>query len=341
MVRLLPGLALASLLAAPAFGADFGGYDQDFRPAYPDDWQNPEPLGFELGLRYWYSKGEDGGTIGGYDFNSYDTTQTVEAHLRIDDYSTSSYVKGLAGYSMAINGNYDTSFGAAGDIVDGRVGYAGADFGMNPFGASGTGSGIYGLIGYLYWNESPNMGRADFYPVTSSDDVNWPLGASRPTLPGDSELDNIDIHALRLGVSGKVEFNDYVDLSAELAAVPYAWVNGTLGSFSSGITPTADGIMAQSSATTVDGFAYGAMGEAMLGFHPTENVTLRLGGRAWYLQGQAQTRFSLADISAPVDTDGDGEIDVPVNVGLQDYVIDSNPFSLLRYGALVELTYKF
>lgn len=268
MSRLLTRLATGlSAIAAvfPALAADYPDYGT-LRPAYPDDWQpiaDEEPLGFEFGLRYWYSWGEDRWAPAGASHTTDDRTQFLEGHLRIDDYTTQSYVKGLAGYSVVINGDYSNPTGT-GDLGTGGIGYAGADFGWSPFGWAPGNSGVFGLVGYQYWAEA-------------------------------ADPNHIDIHALRLGLSARAVFDDTFDINAEIAAVPYAWVNGTLA------TDTV-------AEAAIDTSAYGVMGEVMLGFHPVPNFAARVGGRAWYLKGY---------------TDGD------------------NDFSVLRYGLLGELTYKF
>ncbi|MBI4045521.1 MAG: hypothetical protein HY371_01760, partial [Devosia nanyangense] len=151
MYRLVPALtlsALALLAAAPAMAAD---YPDGFRMGYPEDYDNYQPLGFEAGLRYWYSWGQQKADFGNGELNSNDRASIVEAHLRIDDYSTQSYVKGLAGYSAVINGDYQIGGAAGGPIESGRVAYAGADFGWSPFGWAPAGNGIYGFVGYQYW----------------------------------------------------------------------------------------------------------------------------------------------------------------------------------------------
>jgi hypothetical protein len=341
MSRSIPLLSvgLAALLTAPALAAD---YPAVFRPAYTDGSSDEvDPLGFEMGLRYWYSRGSDTWSIADSDFNSQDTTQAGEAHLRIDDYSTGSYVKGLAGYSFAITGDATSPYGSS-PVNSGRVGYIGGDFGYSPFGPTGTNTGLFGIAGYQYWNESPNTGRENFSPITTAADVGWALGDARPGLPGDSEPNNVDIHALRLGISGKAEVNDFVDVGGELAIVPYAWVSGTFGAFGTDYLYN-DGVSANvpASATSITGSGYGAMTEVLVGMHPTDNMTVRLGGRAWYLQGNVESTFTRAQITAPQDTNGDGTVDVPTGVSLQEYIDDTNPFSLLRYGALAEFTYKF
>ena len=90
-----------------------------------------------------------------------------------------------------------------------------------------------------------------------------------PDTPGVAT--DMDIQALRLGLRATGEFEKF-DLQTELVAVPYAYVTG-------GLTNR----------------AYGVMTETMLGFHPTENLILRAGGRAWYLENtDGVTTASLA-----------------------------------------------
>ena len=91
----------------------------------------------------------------------------------------------------------------------------------------------------------------------------------------------------------------------------------------------------------IEGSGYGAQAEAFIGFHPMENLTFRVGGRAWYLQGQVDASFNTATVTDPIDTDGNGSLDGAPSVSQQGYVSTSNPFSLFRYGLLAELTYKF
>ena len=97
-----------------------------------------------------------------------------------------------------------------------------------------------------------------------------------------------------------------------------------------------------SSPTTIDGWGYGAMAEAFVGFHPTENLTFRLGGRAWYLQGTADTTFSRAMIGDPTDSRRATPIyDTAPTFFNPTYISTNNPFSMFRYGLLAEVTYTF
>ena len=58
---------------------------------------------------------------------------------------------GPAGYSAAITGNYETLSGSSGEIVDGQVGYAGADFGTTDIeGLAGRSTSFGSFIGYQF-----------------------------------------------------------------------------------------------------------------------------------------------------------------------------------------------
>jgi hypothetical protein len=348
MSRLVPSLAvlLAFLgIAGPALGADWE--EADFRGSFfsePKDWSGlgdeDDPIEFEFGIRYWYSWGAQSFSAGGGVFESTDNAHIGEAHLRIDDRSSRTYAKGLAGYSIAISGDYDSD-GLTGSVTDGHVGYIGADIGWNALGDSDTGAGP--LLGYLYWNDSPNTTRESFTTAASAADITWSETTGAWSVPFDSEPNSIDIHALRLGVQGRAEFGDMFDITAEIAAVPYARVSGTLGAF--GVSPFTVGstTFIMSSPAAIDGWGYGAMGEVMLGMRPTENILFRVGGRAWYLQGAADATYSVAAIGHPTDADplNPPNFDTAPTFSNQSFISTANPFSLFRYGLLAELTYKF
>jgi hypothetical protein len=344
MFRLIPSLAvaLASLVAAStAFGADYPG----MRPAYTTVWDgsgSDDSLKFEFGLRYWYSRGWQSFSFNGDPISAQDTSHVLEAHLRIEDAATRTYVKGLAGYSMLINGTGSTNAGST-TITDGKISYMGGDFGYLPFGESKNGVAMGFLGGAQYWNDSPNIGRTNFAVASVGSTVpNDSTG--RPILGGDSKPDDINIYALRLGVSAKADFGMF-DVTGELAGVPYARISGVLGV--TGLADQYDPIgkitLAKSSETSIDGWGYGAMAELMLGVHPTDNLTLRVGGRAWYLQGTADATYNTITVSDAVDTDlATPGFETPAQViGSQHYISTANPFSLFRYGALLELSAHF
>ncbi len=289
MPRFIPALALAGavLCSAPAFAADYlEGMPGGFRDGYKADWDMSDagdPLDFEFGTRYWYSMGRFNMNSASDSFSTNDTGHVLELYGRIDDNSTATYLKGIAGYSVALNSDYNTS-GATGSSEGGQVYYAGADFGYLGLGNENFGFG--GFVGYQFQNDSPFTGRH--------------LGNTT----------NINYNMLRLGLAARANLGDQVDLTAEAAIIPYARVDGQLA-----MDPT----VGASSGGSLEGTLYGAAGEVMLGFHPTDNMTIRGGGRAWYLTGPANVAY----------TPSGGGAETP------------SSFSLFRFGALAELTYAF
>jgi hypothetical protein len=343
MTRLAISVAVAAstlLLAAPSFAADYFGSDEPLRNGFADDGSDADnPLTFELGLRYWYSWGAQsfnadfGATTASLRDN--DNGQAAEAYFRIDDASTNYYAKGLFGTSFDINGSStldSTGINSTTPVTDGRISYAGGDIGYsllgnNPHAKFGP------FAGYMYWNDSPNLGRANFTTGTATGDFSY-----NPVVgvigPGNSEEDNVEINALRLGVSGKVDLGDYMDVTGELAAVPYAKITGTLGAMGVGTQDSGPGGVSviQSSPVSLNGWGYGAMAEAMLEFHPAEHFNVGLGARAWYLQGRADSTYNTVTVT----NDSTHTVE-----GQQRYISTANPWSLFRYGLLAQMSYDF
>ena len=318
---------LALIAATPALAADY----QELRPSYPENWETTtdNQLRFEAGVRYWYSWGAQNARFAPTELTVRDNTHILEVHGRIDDLSTQTYVKALGGLGVKTSGTYTLTPGSETSIGDSsRVGYLGGDFGWMPFGNMSDGVAVGGLVGYQYWNDSPDIGRGDFVTAIGPDGV--PTG-------GDSAVDNLDVHALRLGLRGTAEVSDMFDVQAEVAAVPYAWVTGTLGPHElEGVPVGGNTLLYKSSPTSLAGTGYGAMGEVMVGFHPTENLTVRFGGRAWYLEGALDATF---DSYLVTDADNDPATD-PV-ITQQRFIQASDFANIFRYGALFELTGRF
>jgi hypothetical protein len=238
-----------------------------------------------------------------------DQSHIIEGHLRIEDDATSSYVKALAGYAGLISGSYTTPTVTDADIQGGVIGYGQADFGWMPLGDDNFRIG--GLVGYQYWNDSPSMGRASFTTAAG----------------GDSEENSFAAQSLRLGLTSKFDFNEMFDLTAEVAGVPFSWVTGTFGAHDVGNIMVGPAVFQKSSATTVEGRLWGAQTELLFGIHPTEKLTVRVGGRAWYLTGPVEATFSMAEVGNPSNQ--------------QAFVGELETFSLWRYGAIAELSYRF
>lgn len=339
-------VAIAALsVAAPALAADY--YDiPELRPAYPDSWEDGEdnPLRFEAGLRYWYSVGRMNLSVGSDEENINTKTHSGEAFLRIDDDSTSTFVEATAGYGVAHEGTYSINGGPDITLPAARLGYAGADFGWLPFGDPKGGVGLGAVVGYQYTNDSPDTGRANFTTAETSADIAWSADTGLWSVGGDSETNDFNIHEAKIGLAGRADLGAF-DLTGEATVTPYAWVHGTYGAYGSSSVSNGVQTSMQSSATSINGFAYGAAGKLMVGFHPTDNFTIRLGGRASYLQGAYDATFNRATINHPAALPGpippgDPAFSAPT-LAQQTYIIDNNPFSMFRYGALVELSGRF
>ncbi len=334
---LLGTTAIASLLAAsPTPAADYIGGYQDIRPAYTQEWgMEEDSLEFEAGVRYWYSLGQQEHNIGSYSETMNTKTSSGEVFARVNDTLTNSYVEAFGGYGIAHDGDYSNNFASDVDLPAARLGYLGADFGWLPLGSDTASFGF--VTGYQYTNDSPDTGRANFTTAETSADISW-----SPSSPGwdvgfDSEVNNFDVHALKLGLAGKFDGGGF-DITGEAAAIPYAWVSGTYGAFEA---PGQSGTVLQASAAEINGFGYGASGKLMVGFHPTENLTIRVGGRASYMQGQYDATWDTATITPPQPNGTSPETYSPPTLSTQRFIIDNNPFSMLRYGGLLELTGRF
>ena len=327
MKRSLQGAVagLALLIAAPALSADY----PEMRPAYPQGWQNPDSdLRFEFGTRYWMSWGEQdagftavsgGTTLGTVGISSRDQTHIGELNGKIEDLSTQTYVAMRAGVGLHSSGTYSIAPASSGAIGrNSSIGYAGADFGYMPFGDMTAGTSAGALIGYHYWKDAPDIGTGQF-ATSFAGGVPATFGLAR---------DNLDIHALRLGLKGAARF-DMFDLQGEVAAIPYAHISGTLGGSSpNGFTfPGAPGnTYYERAPTTLTGRGYGVMAEGMVGFHPSENLALRIGGRAWYLEGQLEAAFT-SNLNGAADQAA--------------LTLPSNYARIFRYGLMAELSGKF
>ena len=262
VVGLFVGLAATSALAAD--------YPDMMRGSYPASWDmsdEGDPLGFEFGVRYFYSAGFNEMTIAGAYHNIQDTKHAVEVHGRIDDFSTGTFLKGYAGYSGVGGGSHNTPLtGGTVAIDSGTLAYALVDFGYLGFGTEAFTFGPF--VGYQFVN-----------------------AGSSTAAPAESV--NAEYHMVRLGVAARAELGDQLDLSAELAINPYADLSGGL-----------------STGAVIQSTLVGVSGEAMVGYHATDNITVRAGGRAWYL----------------TDSFGAG---------------GGSSYSSLRVGGLFEVTYDF
>lgn len=294
LLALILGLGLAS----PVLAADWQWDDAEMRDSYPDNWKLEEdnPIAVEAGVRYWYSMGQHDMQVIGDSYSSRDTSHVVEAVLRVDEPATGWYGKAWGGYSAAISNDFTTPTRSM-HLDSGEIRYAGGDVGWRALGNETLSSG--GFVGYQYWNDSPDMWRENFTGGLQS-------------VPN-----KIEYHMLRLGLTTKAVFGEHFEVEAEVAAVPYALVGGQYGAF---VHPTYDPGVTPASPGNLSGWLYGATGEVMARFRPDKNWSIGLGGRAWYLTGQADFTFQST---------------------ANNWITKTQQFSTLRYGLLGEVSYKF
>ncbi|KKB81246.1 hypothetical protein VW35_03745 [Devosia soli] len=325
MKRLVRGAVsiLSIAVAHPAISADYFG---DLRPSYPEEWQPEEtdPLRIELGVRYWYSIGQQKHSVGAYRETIDSKSHVGEAFGRVLDHETRSYVEAFGGYGIAHEGSYSVNGGPSTALPAARLGYVGLDFGWLPLGTENAGFGL--VTGYLYSNDSPDTGRASFATGgTAFNGVDYQLSGF------DSEINNFDIHSFKLGLGAQVDMGGF-DISGEATAIPYSWVNGTYGAVQASSVGPYD---SQASSVKINGHGYGASGKLMVGFKPTENLAIRVGGRASYLTGQYDATWDEVRVIQPTPPS------TTPSVARQTYIVDNNPFSMLRYGALLEIAGSF
>lgn len=350
MQRLVALLAV-SVASLAGLSLQANAADYNLRGTLPG-WgfeNDTDPVGFEAGLRYWFSLGTQAVEFNGDTFDSSDTSQIVEKYLRIDDYSTDTYIKTYAGFAPVISGTYSTPE-ESGSLTDGHVYYYVGDFGWTPFtfgeGGDGNGIGVGGLLGYMYWNDSPSTGYTNFL---EPDTVSWTTAGPDPVFNVDSDTQNLTIHALRLGKTANGTLGPFA-ITAEAAAIPYAWINGTLGADTDIIgdpcvinpDPTCE--LYRSSATTIDGHGFGATAEIMAGMNVLNDWNLRFGARAWYLMGVGKATITTAEITDASESDpigNPGVYDVPGTLTVQNWFYQTDVFSITRVGLLAELSKSF
>ncbi len=346
---------VALVSASAALGADLD-YPTEMRGSY-NDWDAPaDPLiEFSAGLRYMYSMGGTNVNTSGYNSSKYsvaaansttsDTTHYVEGFLRLDDLATDTFLSAFGGYSIHMDTGYSNQLNANGQTTLGRAAYAVVDFGYLPvqLGSDDTGLKLGGIIGYQYINDAPTIGGSNYNPISGTADIGWSTGSSGYSVPVNHADHSLNINALRLGVAGKAKLGPF-DIIADVAAIPYASVTGVLGAHS--FSPVNNGSYTTYKATEskLNGSAWGASTDIMLGYNVTDNMAIRFGGRATYLRGKGDLTYGLADVSHPEDSDplSPGYEIGPSSGGtyyLTPERIDS--LSLWRYGLLAEISVKF
>lgn len=352
MQRLVAILAVsAAALGAQSLPVAAADYNAGLRGSYPMNWgfSNPvDPVGFEAGIRYWYALGTQSFDAGGYGvFSSSDTAHILEKYFKIEDYSTETYVKAYAGFAGLIDGTYSTPT-EGGTLTDGHIYYFVGDFGWMPWalGQDDSAFSLGGLGGYMYWNDSPDTGYTNFF---DPDSVTWDPADGSPIIGvGDSVSQDLTIHAIRLGLTASGEMGP-LSIDAEAAAIPYAWVNGSLGA-NNGFNdspcdpPAGNCGLYSASATTIDGHAFGATAEITAGMTVLNDWNLKVGGRAWYLAGVGNAAITVAEIIDATDDNTNtvyGEDGEEGTVSVYELFDSNGVFSVMRFGGLIELSKSF
>jgi hypothetical protein len=208
MFRSVPAIAAAAAAlfsTSAVLAADYG--DGALRGSLPSNWGDlndaGDPLEFEFGVRYSYTKGNRSMVENGNAYQIDDTAHTLELYGRIDDFSTGTFLKGYAGYSAIFEGTDTTPLTAGATAVDsGHLASANVDFGYLGFGDGGFTWGPF--VGYQYSGTESAIGAV-------------------------AETVAIDMHIMRLGLAARADIGESVDIAADLALVPYSVQSGTAG----------------------------------------------------------------------------------------------------------------
>jgi opacity protein-like surface antigen/outer membrane protease len=231
---------------------------------------------FELGARYWYSwakyQGANGAT---HDILvsrlTYDHMpgHSGEVFARLDSpYNV--FAKGFIGGGVISGGSMvDEDWGVAGpesysntqSDLSGSFSYLTADLGYNVL--RGPDYKVGPFVGYNRYQMSMDAhGCAQTVPG---------VGICSPTIPTSvnaiSETDTW--HSLRTGVAAETRISERVRLSADIAYLPYVWVQGL------------DSHRLRSLYFPVGGSGQGVQAELLISYQATEALSIGIGGRYW------------------------------------------------------------
>ncbi|MGP0093353.1 MAG: hypothetical protein ACLPKB_25945 [Xanthobacteraceae bacterium] len=352
MCRLVVALSILGL-ASPAFGADPGigvlrgsQVDGPSAPAYwvdsiPPSYAGPPapllisgsplpPWKAEFGARYWHSSGT-------FKKDIFDTTGSVlVSRLTYDQLSADSaegyfkisnadgiFIKGYAGIGGIGGGNLtDEDFppitvpysATTSDQKDGLLSYASVDLGYNFFHIKAATLGAF--VGYHYYHETVNA-YGCIQLAANPNICAPPFAIPNSTLA--ITQDNT-WNSLRIGVTGEVMLTRTVKLTGDAAWLPYTsltsadthWLRlgSSIGDFAGPTPETGEG--------------NGVQLEAILTYLVSNNLSIGMGARYWYMQ-------------VPNGLDHFEQSAVPVGA----FAPQVAKFETTRYGMFAQLAYQF
>ncbi|MEZ5840006.1 MAG: omptin family outer membrane protease [Hyphomicrobiales bacterium] len=257
-----------------------------------------------IGMRYWYSQSNflveleqfDRTDVSRLEFG--DVNQhSAEVFFRVDDFATNSFLKGTLGIGRTNSGFLDDEdyftngqkFSDTYSALDARtIGHmtidAGWRFANSP--AARTRAGIFG--GYQYISDS-YMARG---VTCNADEFNGAFcGAPGETVVSyDTKVirNTVYWHVMRVGIETEIELTKKLSLAAETAAVPFIYFENEDSHYlRTGLGPIPN---FEDKGTQ----GYGVEAEAFLNYAVTDNITVGLGGRYWWLKTKDTLAISAA-----------------------------------------------
>jgi hypothetical protein len=125
---------------------------------------------------------------------------------------------------------------------------------------------------------------------------------------------------------GRVEFENF-ELNAQAALIPFAAISGTYGAYTVSNFALGGNTYEQGSYGTLSGSLWGASGEVMLGYSPTDNIKITAGARGYYLTGTPTLEYTARRTTNP-----NSEVNV---------IQTLSNYSLYRFGPVAGISVTF
>jgi opacity protein-like surface antigen len=285
---------------------------------------------FEFGARYWYSTGKLAKDL----YDDPRSSQNLNSRLTYSGLSSGSlegfgradttfgsFIRGFAGFSGLNRGALnDEDFPPAlspysntlSQQQGGKLTYGSIDFGQIVVQNERVRASVF--VGYGYLNESVSA-------FGCNQIAGNPFVCAPAIGPGVLAItENSSWQFARLGVLAEFKVLDRLKLSAEVAWLPYEQITAQdthwlrLGS----------GLFDISGPIPENGGGTGVQLEAIASYAVSDNVTVGLGARYWYLQTRGSTDFENVIVGFPA-----APVPQPLN------------FSTTRYGGFAQGAYRF